>query len=155
MTVMVIHNLLQKGFIMLYDDKRELIECDDSNSVISSYKYDNRKNKIEDCEFVDGRLLTKWTSKYDDGNNIIETNHLQQDSTNIKHTYKYDENNNEIENIESIGTIKSIYKNPKPLVNKTTSVYANIDSEGNWLKKTIYYNSSPGFIIIQTIEYYK
>ena len=135
-----------------YDEKGNEIESNGYNSDGSldykyTYKYDEKGNKIEWNSYKsDGSLNYKFTYKYDEKGNEIEWNSYNSDgSLDYKYTYKYDEKGNEIES--------NRYKSDGSLNYKFTYKY-EFDKQDNWIKKIIFLNEIPKYILEREYEYY-
>lgn len=113
----------------------------------STYKYDDKGNKIEenwynpDCSFND-----KSTYKYDDKGNEIEWNSYNADgSLDNKYTYQYDDMGNQIE--------WNRYKADGILYSKGTYEY-EFDNIVNWIKKAEFNNDMPYEITERELTYF-
>ena len=93
-----------------------------------------------------GSLVNKWNSTYDNNGNNIKSSWYNFDGCIVdKWISRYDDNGNVIES--------SSYKPDGSLVEKRLCTY-EFDDEGNWLKKAVYIDDSPSFIIDREIEYF-
>lgn len=114
---------------------------------IYKYKYDNKKNLIEEEDLTsNGELYRKNVYKYDDKGNRIEYNSYESDgSLSFKHVYKYDDKGNLID--------KRRYESDSKLDGINSYKYT-YDKKGNWIKKISYYNEKPTYIQERKIEYF-
>lgn len=130
-----------------YNDKRNLVEENvfyyGYLFIKKTYDYDDKGNMIEENNYnKEGILENKTIYNYDDKGNIIENNYYKSDGSLDKRcTYKYDENGNKIE-------IKA-YTSDGSLDSITTYKY---DDKGNVIEDK-YTGSDGGLISKIAYEY--
>ncbi len=161
-----------------YDENSNMIkeieyDSDGKSDITVTNKYDQNGNVIEKIEYdSDGKLYNTVTYKNDKNGNMIEGNWLDaegniqekvsykynikgqvvelswygpEDGSTEKYSYEYNENGHVIE--------YSRYDSDGSLNNKNTYKY-EYDKFGNWLKKIIFENEIPKYILEREIEYF-
>jgi len=143
-----------------------------------TWEYDKNGNMICCLQYHEGEKLHYiGNNKFDDKNNLIEqkTEHLVGDKMtfNYWHKNKYNEHGDSIESmtLNEDGSIKEVYTNTPeydkdgkrilPVYNdeddakvKGQTETNEDDANGNWIKKTIFYNKIPVNIYVREITYY-
>lgn len=117
-----------------------------SNEIV--FKYDIQGNKIDQKTFYpSGEISLPWlVFKYDNKGNKIEDIYLNRDkSSSRKDIYTYDDKNN-------INEIKIFYNNQ---LEKKINNSFKYDETGNWVKKVVFENNIPQYIVKREIIYFK
>jgi hypothetical protein len=119
------------------------------------YKYDEHGNCLEySIEYMEDNMknyTSKTTHVFNDHNDVIETT-MYDAYGNVKHNFK---NTPEYDNEG-----KRILPVHKPYIPKEPDLEAGetedkeLDSHGNWIKKTKFYNKLPVYISYREIKYY-
>lgn len=135
-----------------YDNKGNQIETNDYDSDGKFYKkwiikYKYKWNKIETNVYnSDGSFSHKWILKYDYKGNQIEQNNYRSDGSLVrKWVSKYDDKGNQIE--------ENAYNSDGSLGVNCNYEY-EYDEKNNWIKKIIFENKIPEYILERKIEYY-
>ena len=114
---------------------------------LTIYKYDIKKNKIEEKNINEDGSYTLKKYKYDTFLNIVEIKEEDSENVFLNHTQKFKYINNLLVEESMIDNID----------NKVFSIKKYLfvfDKNKNWIKKTIIVNDIPKEIIERVIEYY-
>lgn len=153
-----------------YDEQGNLIDWNTFNEF--GYKYDEQGNVIDWNAFNEfGKLINKTIYKYDDIGNQIEMKWYDSDGNILaRHTYNYDDKGNKIEvnwHTPTAFIPRFIYKydyhrniieeyiyNSEGSLDLKKSYEYEYDNKSNWIKKIVYIDNFPAYILERKIVYY-